>query len=207
MTEEMQEQVASLLQDSEKRYVEYVSSQIENVDKIGRLIDENTESISPEAINTALSLYYSTSLSILAEYQRQKIAYETEKLEYDIWYSERYEEAKRSVLSDYAETKIKPAVKEYDARVVTMNPYLYTEKNRSLQLAESRMRFMLHVREVLASYDKILTTISSNMRQEMVSLSIDRRMNSTEYGVRKNTVRTRFPTARVRAEIEQGEDI
>ena len=99
-----------------QRYVRYVESMVSEYRKIGDLVDNESETITPEKINTALSQYYNMSLAICAEYQRQKINYESLKLEFDIWQDTIFEEAKRQVIAEYSETKIKPSVKEFETR-------------------------------------------------------------------------------------------
>lgn len=188
-----EEKINKIFEDCEISYVKYVMDMTSDVRRIGNLINESNDQIVPAAVNTALALYLNTNIAVLSEYQRQKITYENIQLAYDLWYSEQYEKAKIQVQSEYQEKSIKPAVKEYDTRVMTMDPTLYTEKNVELKTSLDRMRFMLHLREILASYDRILTTISSNMRQEMVSLSLDNRMNATPGGVYTNKIRTEYP--------------
>lgn len=174
-------------------YIQFVDKMIKSYKKIGDLINSDTGEITPEKINSALALYYNTSLAIIAEYQRQKINYEAESIEFKVWEDNRFEEAKRAILDEYADTKIKPSVKEFETRMRIMFSDEWKEKTLSLTEAESRMRFMLRLSDNLQKYDNILTTISYNMRAEMKSLSLDSRMNAAPEGVTRNKIRDRFP--------------
>lgn len=174
-------------------YIQFVDKMIKSYQKIGDLINSDTGEITPEKINSALALYYNTSLAIIAEYQRQKINYEAESIEFKVWEDNRFEEAKRAILDEYADTKIKPSVKEFETRMRIMFSDEWKEKTLSLTEAESRMRFMLRLSDNLQKYDNILTTISYNMRAEMKSLSLDSRMNAAPEGVTRNKIRDRFP--------------
>lgn len=186
-----------------KEYIAYVEEMVSNYRKIGDLVDNASDTITPQKINTALSQYYNMSLAICAEYQRQKIQYEALKLEFDIWQDTIFEEAKRQVLAEYSETKIKPSVKEFETRARMNHLEEYKEKNFELTRAESRMRFMLRMLDTINKYDNILTAISYNMRSEMKALSLDDRMNASIDGVRNNKVRS---FGSVRRRVVEDED-
>lgn len=174
-------------------YIQFVDKMIKSYQKIGDLINSDTGEITPEKINSALALYYNTSLAIIAEYQRQKINYEAESIEFKVWEDIKFEESKKAILEEYADTKIKPSVKEFETRMRIMFADEWKEKTLSLTEAEARMRFMLRLSDNLQKYDGILTTISYNMRAEMKSLSLDSRMNAAPEGVTRNKIRDRFP--------------
>lgn len=184
-----------------ERYIKFVDDMIQSYNKIGNLINSESGEITPEKINTALALYYNTSLALIAEYQRQKINFEAETLEFKAWEDEKFEEAKHSVFADYEDTKIKPSVKEFETRMRRINKDEWLERSMVLTESQSKMRFLLRMMDTLQRFDNILTTISYNMRAEMKSLSLDSRMNATPEGVTSNRVRTRFP-AKVREEEE-----
>lgn len=175
-------------------YVSYVTDTINKCKKMGDLIDEIQEVVTPARLNTALALYFNISSWLIAEYQRQKICYEITKREFDYWKDELFEKAKKQVIFEYAETKIKPSVTEFETRARFMEKEKYQEKLAELETAESRMRFLLRMTDLLKSYDSILTTLSSNMRQEMRTLSLDNRMNASPQGVSANRVRVGFPS-------------
>ena len=175
------------------KYVSYVTDTINKCKKMGDLIDDLQEVVTPARLNTALAMYFNVSTWLIAEYQRQKIVYEITKREFDAWKDDLFEEAKRQVIYEYAETKVKPSVTEFETRARHMKKQEYQEKLAELETSESRMRFLLRMTELMKSYDSILTTLSSNMRQEMRTLSLDNRMNSTPEGVSMNKVRSGFP--------------
>jgi hypothetical protein len=188
------------IKDFVERYVKFVDKMISSYKNIGDLINEDSGEITPEKINSALALYYNTSLALTAEYQRQKINYEAESIEFKAWEDRRFEEAKKAVFQEYSDTKIKPSVKEFDTRMRIMFADEWKEKTMSLTESEARMRFLLRLSDNLQKYDNILTTISYNMRAEMKSLSLDSRMNSNPEGVTRNKIRSRFPAPRVKEE-------
>jgi len=176
-----------------EKYVAYVSEIVNRCSKMGDLVDEIQNAVTPQKLNTALAMYFNISSWLIAEYQRQKIAYESEKRSFSMWWDEQFEKAKKQVLLEYAETKVKPSVTEFETRARLMNQGEYYMLQAKVDTSEARMRFLLRMTDLLKSYDSILTTLSSNMRQEMRTLSLDNRMNASPEGVSANKVRAGFP--------------
>ena len=188
-----------------EKYVKYVTDTIEKCHKVGDLIDDLLDVVTPARLNTALAMYFNISVWIIAEYQRQKIVYEITKREFDAWKDKLFEEAKRQVINEYSETKVKPSVTEFETRARHMHADEYQTKLGELETAEARMRFLLRMSDLMKSYDSILTTLSSNMRQEMRTLSLDSRMNASPEGASVNKVRSNnFPT---RVKMRESEEI
>ena len=182
MTEQLNKKV--------NNYIEFVNDMIDKYKKIGELIDTNTQTVTPERINSALSLYYNVSLALIAEYQRAKINYEAMSIDFQNWKDRNFEEAKATVLAEYENnTKIKPSVTEFETRARTLHEAEYSLKSMELNEAESRMRFLLRMLDTLNKFDSILTAISYNMRSELKALSLDERMNASVEGVSQNKVR------------------
>lgn len=183
------------IEESANNYIKFVEEMIAKYQAIGNLVDSESGEITPQKINTALSLYYNTSLALCAEYQRQKIEFEKKSIEFKTWEDRIFEEAKDSVMKDYLETKsIKPSVKEFETRARTLHEAEYALKTMELSEAEARMRFLLRMLDTLNKYDSILTAISYNMRSELKALSLDDRMNASVQGVSQNKVRSEFPS-------------
>lgn len=171
-------------------YIAFVNDMIDKYKKIGELIDTDSQTVTPEKINSALSLYYNVSLALIAEYQRAKITYEAMSIDFQNWKDRNFEEAKATVLAEYEDKKIKPSVTEFETRARTLHEEEYAYRTMELQEAESRMRFLLRMLDTLNKYDSILTAISYNMRSELKALSLDDRMNASVEGASQNKVRT-----------------
>ena len=171
-------------------YIAFVNDMIDKYKKIGELIDTDSQTVTPEKINSALSLYYNVSLALIAEYQRAKITYEAMSIDFQNWKDRNFEEAKATVLAEYEDKKIKPSVTEFETRARTLHEEEYAYRTMELQEAESRMRFLLRMLDTLNKYDSILTAISYNMRSELKALSLDDRMNASVEGVSQNKIRT-----------------
>lgn len=188
-----------------EEYIDFVSGMIDKFKKVGDLVSSDSESVTPEKVNTALAYYYSMSMALNAEYQRVKINHLLLSHEFEAWQDSVFEEARLSIMQEYADTKsIKPSVKEFETRARTLHAEEYTKKQTEVEVAESKMRFLLRMLETLKSYDSILTTISSNMRMEMRALSLDDRMNAVPDGVNPNKIREGigFPEKKVRVPID-----
>ena len=184
-------------------YISYVTDTINKCKKMGDLIDDIQDAVTPQRLNTALAMYFNISSWLIAEYQRQKITYETTKREFDAWRDDLFEQAKKQVIYEYAETKIKPSVTEFETRARHMRKDEYQARLAELETSESRMRFLLRMTDLMKSYDSILTTLSSNMRQEMRTLSLDSRMNASPEGVSANKIRSNTFPNRVKVHEEE----
>ena len=171
-------------------YIAFVNDMIDKYKKIGELIDTDSQTVTSEKINSALSLYYNVSLALIAEYQRAKITYEAMSIDFQNWKDKNFEEAKATVLAEYEDKKIKPSVTEFETRARILHEEEYAYRTMELQEAESRMRFLLRMLDTLNKYDSILTAISYNMRSELKALSLDDRMNASVEGVSQNKIRT-----------------
>ena len=185
-----------ILNEKVNNYIEFVNDMIEKYKKIGELIDPDSNTVTPERINSALSLYYNVNLALCAEYQRAKIQYEAMSIDFQNWKDKNFEEAKATVLAEYEDKKIKPSVTEFETRARTLHEAEYSLRTMELQEAESRMRFLLRMLDTLNKFDSILTAISYNMRSELKALSLDDRMNASVEGVSQNKVRS-LPRRRV----------
>ena len=182
MNEQLSEKVNS--------YIEFVNDMIAKYKRIGELIDPESGTVTPERINSALSLYYNVNLALCAEYQRAKINYEAMSIDFQDWKDRNFEEAKATVLAEYEDKKIKPSVTEFETRARTLHREEYTRRTMELSEADSRMRFLLRMLDTLNKFDSILTAISYNMRSELKALSLDDRMNASVEGVSQNKIRS-----------------
>ena len=179
-----------ILNEKVNNYIEFVNDMITKYKKIGELIDPESGTVTPERINSALSLYYNVNLALCAEYQRAKINYEALSIDFQDWKDRNFEEAKATVLAEYEDKKIKPSVTEFETRARTLHREEYTRRTMELSEADSRMRFLLRMLDTLNKFDSILTAISYNMRSELKALSLDDRMNASVEGVSQNKIRS-----------------
>ena len=179
-----------ILNEKVNSYIEFVNDMIAKYKRIGELIDPESGTVTPERINSALSLYYNVNLALCAEYQRAKINYEAMSIDFQNWKDRNFEEAKATVLAEYEDKKIKPSVTEFETRARTLHREEYTRRTMELSEADSRMRFLLRMLDTLNKFDSILTAISYNMRSELKALSLDDRMNASVEGVSQNKIRS-----------------
>lgn len=186
-----------ITEQATQNYIEYVQSTIQEFQNIGNLLSDDQTEISPQRLNIALSQFYNISLSLNAEYQRQKMNHEALDTEYQVWYDEKFYRAKEKVISEYSEgaRSIKPSVKEFESTLRRDNKEEWKAWNLAVKESEAKTRFLLRLMETLNKYDSILTTISYNMRSEMRALSIEDRSNKNPENVPNNKVRRRFPVA------------
>lgn len=180
-------------------YINFVSGVIHRYKGIGALIDESADKITPQKLNYALGAFYEISLALTSEYQRAKIISKQIQRNFRRWEDEHFIQARRRVIEFYQSNKsIKPAVKEYEIELRNSNREEYDEWQLKLDNAEAKEHFYLRMLDTLNKFDKILVTISNNMRSELSVLSIDKRANSAD--PRKSSdmkIRGKFPPAPV----------
>ncbi len=172
-------------------YIRFVQNTIDKYKDLGDLIRGNE--VLPSKVNYALAQYYEISGMLNSEYQRAKMEHLDAERDFTAWYDKKFEIAKEEVIAEYASTKTKPAVKEYDIRVRTRYADEFKEWQIRVTHAEAQMRFILRMMDRMDRYDKILTTLSNNMRSEMMVLSIDKRANSSPLTNSQNRIRGDFP--------------
>lgn len=156
------------------KFLAYVETITERFSSTGDLIAEQI--VSPDKVNRALAEYYEVLGELSKEYQAVKVEHASVELEFELWYDDRFEEARAAVMELYKETKtIKPAVKEYDTWARTHNKSEYKDFKEKLIVLEAQCQFLVRQRETLWKQESILVTIAANMRGEMRALGTDRR--------------------------------
>jgi hypothetical protein len=161
-----------------EEYINFVRDIIAKYKGIGDLVLPNETEVTPRRLNAALVDYYSTCTGLNAEYQRAKMEHISAKNSFDRWWDKIFIDAKKRVIADYTREDVKgvkPSVTEFETRARLDSADEYYGMKERLDALEARSHFLLRMLETLASYDKILVTLSSNLRQEMYSISIDRR--------------------------------
>jgi hypothetical protein len=175
-------------QESIARYLEYVTSIIEEFARTQDIIDDGE--VTPERVHTAMANHFVVSSALNAEYQRCKWEHRTLELEYEAWHDQKLDEARTTLIEIYHEelkaataTKskgslVKPSVSEYGVQLRLDNADEYRRRTLELDESEARMRFMLRQVDLLDRQYSILQSISSNMRSEMRTLGMDAAMST-----------------------------
>lgn len=161
-----------------ERYLLYVEDVIKRYKAIGDLAGADDSELDPQSINRALVDLYPVSTGLLSEYQRAKSVYVQLERSFQRWYDPTFAQAKRDVLKEYESIKVKgvkPSVTEYEVRARMDHAEEYYKKKEELDSAEAQVAFLKRMLDRIDSYDKILTTLSSNSRSDMYRLGIERR--------------------------------
>jgi len=144
----------------------------------------NDMQITPADINTALAYYPSTYLSLIGEYNIKKLKHFEIKRKFQAWYDSKFVEIKTKMIEE-AEKKqgdkkssIKLAVKEYETELRNSYKEEYNNWTTKVTLAEYEERMILRILDLFKGFDTILSTMGSNSRQEMRTLSLQNRMNT-----------------------------
>jgi len=159
-----------------EEYIRYVSETVKKYSEVNRLISKENE-INPVDLNIALASYLETSMAIIAEYQRSKIEYYEISKEYEKWCDEKFIDCRNQMLKDNDAKSIKIAVKEIEATLRYQWKDEYYKRQDEVKSAEYRVSFLRRLVEQYKKFDQVLVTLSSNLRQEMRSISLPDRMN------------------------------
>ncbi len=176
------------------KYIEYIEEQIAYFEKHSDL--NNKEEVTPVKVNTTLSHYTGVGVALIGEYTRYKYQLYNLSRDYDKWHSRKFYDTRKDMLAEFKSKTIKIAVKEIDNAVKVENETEYWKWQDQITDLELRLRFLQRLIDQWAKLDNVLNNLSKNMRQEMISLSIENRMNSADSIDRK--MRTEFPQSRKR---------
>lgn len=174
-------------------YINYVNTAIAKFGKTSKLIQDDT--ITPESLNRALGEYLEVNLALLAEYQRAKNDEVRIADEYQQWYDRAFVDVKSRMNADSQKTA-KFALKEYEIQLRHDYQKEYYEWSSKIKESQMKVRFLLRIVDLYKKYDNILTALSSNMRTEIRSLSLESRMNTDPDTASRNKVITSFPKER-----------
>jgi hypothetical protein len=180
-------------EDVFERYIIYVEDVIKRYKAIGDLAGADDSDLDPSSINRALVDLYPVSSGLLAEYQRSKTVSCQLKNAFQRWYDPLFAKAKQDVIRDYAHIEVKgvkPSVTEYETRARMDNADEYYRKKEELDAAEIQEAFLQRMLDKMNSFDRILTTLSTNCRSDLYRLGIERRAASA---VDKKVRTTRSP--------------
>lgn len=172
-------------------YIDYVESQITYLREQLKL--NNGEEVTPLYINTVLSNYGNVGITLIGEYTRyKKLLFELQK-EYSRWYDAKFMEVRRIMTSEYEGKTIKLSLKEIETGVKAKYEDDYWNWQDKINDMELRISFLRRLIDQWSKMDNVLNNLSKNMRQEMVSLSIENRLNKNEQVNNRRKVRTTFP--------------
>lgn len=168
-------------------YIKFVEEQIAQWKSNIKLIRSGTIQVSPELLNKALGEYEEINLALIAEYERYKFQYEQEREKFNIWYDEIFESSRTS-LNDPTLPAAKWASKseiESHARVLNKNQFI--EWKTQLNTMQAKVSFFRRLLDSWGRLDKILVTLSTNLRSQLGALSIQSRASKEEPFIPRRT--------------------
>jgi len=158
-----------------EKYIHFVNKTVERFEQIGNLVVD--DKITPTRVNTAMGHFFKVNNGLLIEYQRAKIEHADLQIQFKKRWDKLFTQAKQEVIASYEDTKIKPSVTEFEVQARQLNDGEYYTWQEKLILAEAEEKLFLRMIDTLEKYDKILSSLSSNMKSEMKHLDTDLRMS------------------------------
>lgn len=162
-----------------ENYIEYVTKTINKYKNLNILINKEDE-INPEDLNRALAEYLNINLMLIAEYQRSKIDLFKISNEYDRWYDEKFIDCRNQMIKDTESKTIKNSLKEIEILLRFQWKDEYYRWQERIKEAEYKVAFLRRLVEQYKKFDQVLVTLSSNLRQEMRTISLPDRVNKLE---------------------------
>lgn len=161
-------------------YVDYVQEQIKQFKKYTDLIDENLNEITPAQINYNLAHYTNVNLGLNAEYQRKKNQLNKLKRDFQVWWDEQFVEVRREVNPSTLPGSKWLSKQEIESETRARHKSEYLQWRDEVDALEDSVAFLNRLLNQWAEHGRMLTTLSQNMRQEMVSLGLQERVNKTD---------------------------
>lgn len=156
-------------------FLEDDSEKIEFINSIGNLI-QNGE-VSAEALNECLANYFSITRYILTLYESVSLEDDNLKLDYKVWYAEKFLQSKTDLNKDVtAKTKM-ASTTEIEQNVIVSNKSEYIEWQQRLILSEKRKSFYLRIMESWKSNSQQIIQLAQNARTEIFSLKTQDKAN------------------------------
>jgi len=173
-------------------YINFIEEQIKYFQEHSDLF-ENDE-ITPLKLNTTLAHYTNVGVALIGEYTRHKYQLYDLQKNYEKWYSKKFYEVRKQMMSEFESKTIKISIKEVETSVKVEFEKEYWEWQDKITDIELRISFLRGLIDQWTKLDSVLNNLSRNMRQEMISLSIENRMNKADNPQRK--LHTEFPESK-----------
>jgi hypothetical protein len=159
-----------------EQYVKFVNENVRKYKQYTRLINGESNEITPQVVNTILAQYNDVLLMLIAEYNRKKAELYEVNRDYMAWWDDKFTTVRRQLNPrDIAASKW---LSKQEVESETRNQF--KEEYRGWQdrvfQAEQEKNLMGQLLEMWRKMDSIIITLSTNLRAEMRSLSLDSRL-------------------------------
>ena len=166
------------MQKSISDYVSYVESQISLFKEYSNLVDLGLNEVTPALINKNLAIFTQVNIALNGEYQRKKAELASIQREYACWWDEKFVSVKND-MSAGKPSSYKVAVKEIEVELRNTYAKDFAEWTEKINAADLNVAFLRRLLDQWKQHSNIIIALSQNMRQEISSLSLGDRMNST----------------------------
>ena len=156
-----------------------LESDSEKVDYINNLLNQiNSQNYTKETLDEAIINYPSASAYLINTLEVIELSNNTQKIDYDIEYAEKFELSK-SILNEGVVTASKKASKEEIVnKLIIDNKEWYKDWQTKLAFAERQEGFYRRLNDMWKKNGDMLITLCSNWRQDQRSNAIQSRVQS-----------------------------
>ena len=163
-------------------YIQYVQETVEKFKKYANAIDHERGAVTPSLIMQFMANFGNVVIMLNAEYQRKKIDYAHEKIDFDQWFRERLIETK-AVLTKDAPKSFKIAVSEIEAQVMVDNREEYLDRKKRLTTKEHEVSFLKSLLDQWQMVGQMYQAMANNMRQEMKTFLFEKSVEKSYTGL------------------------
>lgn len=175
-------------------YIQYVEETVEKFKKYANAVDHNQNAVTPSLVMQFMANFGNVVIMLNAEYQRKKIDYAHEKIDFDQWFSERLIETK-AVLTKDAPKSFKIAVSEIEAQVMVNCGQEYIDKKKNLVTKEHEVSFLKSLLDQWQMVGQMYQAMANNMRQEMKTFLFEKSVEKSYTGLAQD-YQSEVPVAR-----------
>ena len=124
--------------------------------------------ITPSVVSKAMCNYYPIVSRIIEIFYNKKIEFDNLKVEYELWYSEKFEMSRKKIFVERA--KSNPTTKEIEMKIMRDFSKEFCNYKTEISVLENELAYITKSLNLCSEQQRLLVAISSNMRQELFAL-------------------------------------
>lgn len=173
-------------EDQNNEYVDFVLKSIETYRNYSDKLTSDDFQVYPQDVQYLLASYQSAKFGLLAEKHRRLQHWRLLSRQFKRWWNTKVDEARTELTANIKAGGKFPALKEYSIKAEEAHKQEYSDWQDRVEDAEDKYKFMEDLKKDWDEFQTILSSLNSNMKSELKSLSIDR------YETKPVTLRTRI---------------
>ena len=168
-----------------QEYIQYVQETVDKFKKFANAVDHERDAVTPSLIMQFMANFGNVVIMLNAEYQRKKIDYSHEKIDFDHWYSKKLVETKELLMRD-APKSFKISVTEIEAQIMVDYEKELLERKKKLVTKEHEVSFLKGLLDQWQMVGQMYQAMANNMRQEMKTFMFEKSVEKSFTGMQED---------------------